>query len=512
MLNMIKTRRFDKLILPDSPWIGYDHALLGLSRHTMPGRAFMDHVAFDGRSGKYPFAKILQTFPDEPSLPFNHVLPAEVIEKVFRKYDGLFGGTFYNTAPYKKTLVLWAFLLQTLSDGKSRSCSTAVGRIAAFCLSIGKNPPDEDTGDYCKARAKLSIHALHELVALIAKNTESAAPQAWLWKGKHHAKLVDGFTATMPDTPKNQAKFPQHKKQATGCGFPIMRACVVLSLATAMLLDAAFAKYEGKETGESALLRQMLSAFEPGDVAVFDRYCCSYMMFALFQRQGVDVCTRISASRIVDFRQGKRLGKYDRLVTWKRPQRPSWMSKEQYESIPETMELRMVKYSLSCQGRRSKTITAVTTLVDHEGYPKEEIAELYSHRWNVELDIRQIKQTLNIDHFRCKSPEMVERELWTTLLGYNLVRKMICEAATFGGVLPRRLSFTRCCAHLLELRLWLMDTTQFLKVLLRYLSRLVVPDRPGRFEPRVIKRRLHRYPFMKEPRKILRQKQMRKLS
>jgi hypothetical protein len=290
-----------------------------------------------------------------------------------------------------------------------------------------------------------------------------------------------------------------------------MRVCVVLSLATAMVLDAAFAEYTGKETGESALLRKMLSAFDPGDIAVFDRYCCSYMMFALFGQAGVHVCTRINAKRPTDFRKGKRLGEYDRLVTWKRPVRPPWMSEEIYETIPETMELRMVQYSLKCRGRRSKTITVVTTLTDAVEYPKEEIAELYGHRWNVELDIRHIKQTLNMDHFRCKKPERVEREFWVTLLGYNLVRKVMCEAAAFGGVLPRRLSFTRTCSHLLDLRLWLLTGVD-LAVLLRYLGSLLVPHRPGRFEPRVLKRRRHRYPMMKIPRQKLKKIQMRKLS
>ena len=466
----------------------------------------MLNVSFESRSGKSPFEKISKTFLDDISLPFNDVLPAETIETVFRKHNGLFGGKFYNTV-----FVLWAFLLQTLSDGKSRSCSTAVGRIAAFCHAIGEDMPDSNTGDYCKARAKLPADALRELVLLVAKNTGAAAPDVWLWKNRHHAKLIDGFTATMPDTPENRAKYPQHKKQAAGCGFPIMRACVVQSLATAMVLDAAFSEYKGKETGESALLRKMLGSFDPDDVAVFDRYCCSYMMLALFQQQGVHVCTRINASRIVDFRKGKRLGEYDRLVTWKRPQRPEWMSKEVYETIPKTMELRMIQYSLVCRGRRSKTITVVTTLVDPVEYPKEEIAELYGHRWNVELDIRQIKQTLNVDHFRCKSPEMVEREFWMTLLGYNLVRKTMCEAASFVGVLPRRLSFTRTAAHLLDLRLWLTVGSKNLGGLLAYLGDLVVPDRPGRFEPRVLKRRRHRYPLMKIPRQKLKRIQIRKL-
>jgi hypothetical protein len=469
----------------------------------------MSSIAYNSPFANLTFQNITNTFLDDACLPFSNVLPREVIESTFRKYDGLFGGTYYNIV-----FVLWAFLLQTLSDGKSRSCSTAVGRIATFCLALGKKMPDEDTGNYCRARARLSIDALHELVTLVAKNTEVLVPEQWLWKNKYHAKLVDGFTATMPDTPKNQARFPQHQKQYPGCGFPIMRACVVLSMATAMVIDAAFAAYTGKETGETALLRKMLSAFEPGDIAVFDRYCCSYMMLALFQQAGVHVCARMHASRLVDFRRGKRLGTNDRLVTWERPQRPKWMSEEMYATIPETMPLRMVGYSLKARGRRTENITVVTTLTDAEEYSSEDIAQLYGHRWNVELDIRHIKQTLNLDHLRCKSPEMVEREFWVTLLGYNLVRKVMCEATTVAGVLPRRLSFTRTCAHVLEMWLYLGLAPRGgnLWELLRYLGALVVPERPGRFEPRVLKRRQHSYPKMKMPRKKLKNVELRKLS
>ena len=506
MSNLIKTWRSGKLILIDFPWIDYHDAFLGRPSK-MPRRVFMYNVAFHGQFGKSPFEKISKTFLDEPTLLFPKAMPAETIQLMFQKHDGLFGGKYFNTV-----FVLWAFLLQTLSDKKTRSCSTAVGRIAAFCFATGKSLPDSDTGNYCRARARLSVDALHELVTLVAKNTETLAPTDWLWKNKHHAKLVDGFTATMPDTEKNRAKFPQHGKQAEGCGFPIMRVCVVVSLATAMAVDAAFSEYKGKETGESALLRKMLSSFQSGEIAVFDRYCCSYMMIALFQQVGVHVCTRINAKRIVDFRKGKRLGEYDRLIRWRRPQRPEWMNEDVYVTIPETITLRMLQYSLVCRGRRSKTITVVTTLVDPVAYPKEEIAELYGHRWNVELDIRHIKQTLNIDHFRCKSPEMVEREFWVTLLGYNLVRKTLCESASHVGVLPRRLSFTRTCAHLLELRLWMLDGTVGLLGLLRYLGSLLVPERPGRFEPRVLKRRRHRYPLMNEPREDLKHKQIRNLS
>ena len=469
----------------------------------------MYSVPFEPTFRKNPFEQFHRNFFDDPSLPFADVLPAETVELTFRKYDALQGGTFYNTA-----IVLWAFLSQVLADGKARSCSAAVSRIASFFVALGHQPPSPDTGDYCNARKRLSLDAIHELALLVAKNTETVPPADWLWKNKHHAKLVDGFTATMPDTQNNQREFPQ-RGQKPGCGFPIMRVCVVLSLATAMVLDAAFSEYKGKETGESALLRQMRDSFDSGDIAVFDRYCCSSMMLALFGWRGVNVCTRINAKRRVDFRRGKRLGKDDRLVSWKRPQRPTWMSEEQYATIPETLELRMIRYSLVARGRRSKSITVVTALVDPDEYSAAEIAELYGHRWNVELDIRHIKRTLNLDHFRCKSPEMVKREFWTTLLCYNLVRKVMCEAAAFGGVLPRRLSFTQTCAFLLAAgTLWVLLGIRLekLSAVLEYLSGLMVPDRPDRCEPRVIKRRLHKYPLMSKPRHGLKKSRKSKSS
>jgi len=460
----------------------------------------MSTIALTPSFCKNPFQPFSRSFLDDPSLAFSKVLPAEVVEATFRKYDALEGGTFYNTA-----IVLWIFMTQVLADGKSCTCSAAVSQIAAFFAALGHNLPSSNTGDYCNARQRLSLAALEELALLVAKNTETIASSQWLWKEKHHVKLVDGFTATMPDTEKNQREFPQHR-QEPGCGFPIMRVCVVLSFATAMILNAAFSKYQGKETGETALLRQMVDSFDANDIAVFDRYCCSYMMIAQFMQRGVQVCARLHASRIVDFRQGKRLGKNDRLITWTRPQRPSWMSVDEYEQMPETLTLRMVRYSLVGRGRRSLNVTVMTTLVDSVEYSAEALAELYGLRWSVELDIRHVKRALNMDHFRCKSPAMVKREFWTMVLGYNLVRKVICEVASYSGVLPRRLSFTQTCAFLLQMgTLWALSGVQgkLLESILKHLAKMSVPDRPDRYEPRVKKRRQDKYPPMKKPRHIL---------
>lgn len=446
------------------------------------------------------FQFVARSFLSEKGLPLSSVLPATEIERIFRRHEAIFGGT-YNSV-YNTAVVLWAFLSQVLADGKMRSCAAAVTRVSDFLIMAGKNPPSTDTGEYCNARKKLDEKVLHDLVVEAAEKIEFVAPDGWLWHGLH-AKLVDGFTATMPDTPENQDEFPQQKSQKPGIGFPIMRACVILSLATACVIDAAFGPYSGKKTGESALFRQLLDSFQPGDVAVFDRYYGSYMMLAMLTLRGVDACARLHQMRPSDFRRGKRLGKYDRLVTWQRPKRPTWMDEAAYATIPETLTLRMTRFSIVVQGRRTRAITAVSTLLDAKEYSASAIAELYGCRWNVELDILQIKQTLNLDHLRTKTPAMVRKEFWTTLLAYNLIRRVICSAAIKHGKLPRRISFTRTCATILAawstLSLGLYSPNR-IEILLKQIASLKVPDRPGRIEPRVLKRRRHRYPLMREPR------------
>ncbi len=184
--------------------------------------------------------------------------------------------------------------------------------IATYLLQTGQRPPSSDTGDYCRARAKLSLSALRRLVVESARQLERDADAFWLWKGLH-AKLVDGFTFTMPDTPESQEAFPQLHSQSPGVGFPIARACTVMSLATACVCDMAIGPYQGKQTGENALFREMLDAFDEGDVIVFDRCYCSFMMLAMLSLGGVHVCARLHQLRPIDFRRGRRLGKGDHL-------------------------------------------------------------------------------------------------------------------------------------------------------------------------------------------------------
>jgi len=450
--------------------------------------------------GKDEFTAIADSFLHDPGLPFASVLDRERIERAFREEEALFGQDDIYSTP----IVLWAFLAQMLRDGKGVACTSAVADIATYLLQTGQRPPSGNTGDYCRARAKLKLGPLQRLVRESAGQLEPAVEGAWLWKGRH-AKLVDGFTFTMPDTPENQAAFPQNREQQPGVGLPLARACVVLSLATACVWNLAVGPYEGKGTGENALLRQLLETFAAQDVAVCDRYYCSYMMLALLSLRGVHVCARRFERRRSDFRRGRRLGPGDHLITWTRPKRPPWMSPEQYDQIPETLTLREVQFQVTVPGCRVQTLTVITTLTDPTVYSREDIAELYGFRWNAELDIRQIKQTLHLDHVRCKTPEMVRRELWVTLLAYNLIRKVIATAAAAHHKQPRQLGFTLACQSILAS--WMLLATgacpnapALHQLLLARIAANEVANRPGRIEPRVLKRRRHRYPLMQRPR------------
>lgn len=465
----------------------------------------MRSVPNSGDRGGGSFRQLAEAFLAPPGLPFAEVLSAERIERVFARHGNLFGGSVYSTVT-----VLWSFLSQVLRDGKEAACQGAVARIVAHQQQTGGAIPTDDTGDYCRARAKLSEAALRDLTVEVGNEVEQRAPEAWLWNGLH-AKLVDGFTFTMPDTPANQAEYPQPSSQQPGLGFPIARACAILSLASGCLLDLAFGPYSGKETGETALLRGMFGSLQSEDLLVADRYYCSFLMIALLLQRRVNVCARLHQRRHTDFRRGRRLGADDHLIVWTKPARPEWMDEATYAALPERLELREVRYQIVVPGRRTQELTVITTLTDADSYSREDIATLYGFRWNSELDIRSIKQSLNLAHVRCKSPEMVRRELWTTLLSYNLIRTTAAAAAVMHERQPRHISFTSTCQYVLAS--WPLISAGLVpadvleprcRAMLEHIAACQVADRPGRIEPRELKRRRHGYKLMQQPRVILR--------
>lgn len=454
------------------------------------------------------FQQVVDAYLVDEGLPFANALSAEQINEVCAKHQCLFGtGYIYNTA-----VVMWAFIGQALRQGKEGTCQSAVANIISFCILTQQDAPTSDTGDYCRARQKLNPDALRELTGIVARDVEERGDERWRFK-ERPAYLVDGFTFSMADTPENQQEFPQPKESKKGLGFPIARAVAIFSLATACLIDLAVGPYSGKETGESALLRTLLKSFVSGDIAVFDRCYCSFMMIALFQLQGVDVCAHLNKSRRSDFRRGRRLGKYDHIIVWTRPARPEWMDEATYEQIPKTLELREIRYNVVQKGCRTTTVTIVTTLTDAEQYSKEDLAQLYGFRWNSELDIRSIKRTLNLEFVDCKSPHMVRCHLWATMLGYNLIRATAAGAALLHHKLPRQISFTGTCQFVLAFSAITTDhlSADQLRAACECLARSIaaceVANRPGRWEPREIKRRRStKYKYMKTPRKTQKKK------
>jgi hypothetical protein len=285
----------------------------------------------------------------------------------------------------------------------------------------------------------------------------------------------------------------------------VARVVVLLSLATGMLTDMAMGPYTGKETGETALLRQLFERFRPGDILLGDRYFCSYFMIALLMELDVDFVTRVHQLRTVDFRRGRRQGKGDHIVQWKLPLRPKWMDPQTYDRMPAFIEVREVHVRVSEPGIRTESFVVVTTLTDAAEYAKDDIAELYHSRWQAELGIRAIKITMGMDILRCKTPEMVRREIWTCLLAYNLIRQTILQSARQAGVPPCALSFTAAVQSIAASWLVIVLSDDNRATLLTdaasvSLAEHIVGNRPGRVEPRAIKRRAKPHDLLTKPR------------
>jgi DDE family transposase len=456
------------------------------------------------------FQDFLRSFLQDEGRRFREVLPEERIEQFAKVANLSFGAG--NDDIYSVPLTLWAFVTQAVSE--SKSCVAAVARVLAWLTKLGRPVCDAGTGAYCKARAKLTEVFLALLTYHAGRKLEDQAPDAWRWHGRRVA-LVDGSTLSMPDTPANQEAYPQMRSQRPGVGFPIVRWVALLGLATGAVLDSAVGPYRGKQTGEMALFRTLLSALRRGDVVVADRYYCSYWMIALLLRLGIDVVFRKHQLRHTDFRRGRRLGPNDHLVTWAKPQRPKWMDLATYDALPETMELREVRTQVAKPGCRVKELIVVTTLHDHQTYGRDEILDLYHERWHAEIDLRSIKTQMKMEVLRCKTPEMVRKEIWAHLLAYNLVRKVMAEAALEHHLTPRQLSFAGAMQTLNEFRTLLLhasaaELSEMTSRILTAIARHRVGNRPDRVEPRKVKRRPKNYSRLLESRTLERAKLARR--
>jgi Transposase DDE domain len=445
------------------------------------------------------FATVLRSYASADGLPFTDVLTAQDIQDACVAEDVCFGAGDQDV--YTPAVTLWAFLAQCLSA--SKSCVAAVARVLVLRVALGLPPCGAGSGAYCKARAKLPESLLRRLTYQAGVALEQQAPEAWRWRSRR-VLLVDGCELSMPDTPANQADYPQLKNQKPGLGFPRIRLVVLLAFATAALVGAALGPVKGKGSGETERFRALLDRVEAGDVVVADRYYCTWWLVALLAGRGADVCFRLHHRRHADFRKGSRLGTGDHVVRWARPARPAWMDVDTYAALPEFVQVREVRVVVSTPGFRVRDFVVATTLTDAQQYSTAAIADLYHQRWHVELDIRALKQTLHMDILSCKTPEMVRREVWAHLLAYNLTRTVLAQAALAGQVTPRQLSFAGAVQTLNAFR-WLLsvaggdDGGRSVRALLLAVATHRVGNRPGRVEPREVKRR-HKVKLLTKPR------------
>jgi hypothetical protein len=435
---------------------------------------------------------------EDQDLCFTKLLPKEQVEAALERHQ-----VHFRERLYTPLLTIWTFLYQVLAS--DQSCRAAVARLLAFLCVGGGGSGSAKTDPYCKARQRLPEKLLADLARRSGLELHRQVQPTGLLGGRP-IKIADGTTVSMPDTPANQKAYPQQSAQKRGLGFPILRLVGLISLSCGAVLDVAMGPYRGKRTGETSLLRQLLGQLEAGDVLLADAIFSNYWMIALLLGRGVDIVSRHDGKRLVDFRQGRRLGRHDHVVPWHRPVRPSWMSRQLYHSLPEMLSIREVRVEVSQKGFRCRHLLLVTTLLDPQVYSRQELAVAFRCRWHAELDLRSIKHVMQMDVLRCKSPAMVRKEVWMHLLAYNLIRKLMAQAAAMAGICPRDISFKGTLQTLVAFAAagWSCPDrrNELYAAVLKAVATHRVNDRPDRVEPRAVKRRPKKQIYLNEPRSI----------
>ena len=424
-------------------------------------------------------------------------------DKIFAK-PGKGPGSRERT--YTPQVTFWAFFHQVITRGMS--CRDAVRKVQALCASKGLAVPDESTSAYCQARSRLDNDRLLEAHSHLAGLLDARTPSGELWCGRV-VKMLDGTGLSMPDTPENQKEWPQNASQKPGCGFPQMKVVGCFSLAHGGLL--AWTESD-QFHHDSKAWRGLWDTFEKGDIALCDRGFNSYDAMAGLNDRGVDSVMRVHQQRKADFRKGTRLGKDDCLQVWERPPRPAMspLTPEEWEKLPEAFVVRLVRIHVKIPGFRTAKIIVVTSLLDPDEYPASALRELYLRRWAIELYFRDIKTSLGMDVLRCKTPDMVGKELSMHAIAYNTLRALMQEASIAGNTPLARISFKGTVDTLREWAPLFSDTKsarnreRLYSEMLGVIASDKLPDRPGRSEPRAKKRRPKTYQLMTSPRNKMR--------
>ncbi|MFQ5356732.1 MAG: IS4 family transposase [Mariprofundaceae bacterium] len=412
-------------------------------------------------------------------------------------------GALSRRRVFSKENTFWAFFSQILdADG---GCKEVVRKLQAVAALKLERLPSSSTAAYCKARQKLDQSSLESILSHTSQGIQTNADPDRL--NGRRVIVVDGTGVSMPDTVKNQTEWPQQRHQKPGCGFPQAAISACFNLHNGTLLS-----YEmgNKKSHELPMLRRQWNTFNPDDIFLGDKLYCSYYDISELKNRDVDsVVTLSRRSPVSAMESVKKLGDDDLLIRWKKPVRSKYSSysQENWEGLPERLLLRQIKVTVKQPGFRVVSFYIITTLLDAEEYPASEIADLYLQRWDVELYFRDIKTTMGMDILRCKTPEMVRKEILMHLIAYNCIRRLMLEAAEKKKVKARRISFKGSVQalrqwepHLNQAKMSQQDCAQLIQLLTDSIAGNIVSERLGRSEPRAVKRRPKPYQLLTAPR------------
>jgi hypothetical protein len=440
--------------------------------------------------------EVRDRFARDQGLPFADSLSQDSILDALNQQ-----GVLFRDRVFSPVTTIWGFLGQVLSE--DHSCRDAVSRILAHRVASGLEPCSPNPASYCNARSRLPTAVLRTLAKNTAQQLQDGIPQAWKWNGRN-VYIADGSHVSMPDTPENQKAYPQPVVQQEGIGFPLARLAVLLSLATGACHDLAIAPYAGKGTGETTLLRRMYGSLQPGDVVLADALFDNFFVACELRQRGIELVVRIQAERVGSLTlQSSPAGD---IITWPKPGKPRGMTGEQYRSYPESLRMRQVSVDARDKDNRAEQFEVATTILD-TSIGGVQIGQLYERRWSGEVDIRSIKSTMKMDILRCKSPQMVEKEIWVYLLAYNLLRTVMAVAAAQNKVEPRKISFKGAKQTLTAFAPKLEaarpeDRARLVEAMLLAVAYHRVGNRPGRWEPRARKRRPKPTKRLNQPRHV----------
>ncbi len=461
-------------------------------------------------------------------LPLCEVLDSSLIAEAFQEGNVVFG--IANEDVFTPAITLWAMVSQFLFSGTGRTCKAAAGRVVSLLAQTADRVVAQNAGNFCRAKAKIPVATIRKIAIRLASQAE---PQCVAFDDLASAMdsdqaedrlsprviaeirsvsitgriiMVDGFTIDGPDTAENQKAYPQNPSQEAGLGFPILRCVCLISMVTGLLIDLGYAAYCGKETGETAILRQLRSSLRRGDILVADSYHCTYWLIAMCKKIGIHVVMKNHHKRDDDPLGAKRWSDTERTVKWLRTQRPKWMSKKEYRKVPKFVEMRLSDVAVDQAVSRSEGFTVATTMLDRDTYSADWLGSMYQGRWMVEPDIESIKCTMGLEHLRGQSPESLEREIWTGMLTYNLVRLKMLQSGYALGRETRSMSFTETY-QLLSTNWLLCACVGVSKPMAASAQQqgtcAIVGQRPDRSEPRENKRRPKVLKLMTVPRRLL---------